>query len=146
VRELSDGRWFQGLLEEMRQVRGLPGVLDAAYRVFEVMLTVAREHEDPDGGMFASFVFAAGSAANGRDAVASALSLPPAGPASEGLTVETGSVVDAEEAADGLAILGEALNGLLMAAGRAAGDVRDQVACARAAGHAREVHALLVGG
>lgn len=143
--ELGAGQRFGKLAGELRQVRGLPEVLNAAYSVFEVMLSIAREHGDPGSQSFAAFVFAAGAAADGRDAVAAAPSLPPAGLAGN-LALDQGWVTDADEAADGLAVLGEVLSSLLTAAGRAAGDARDQVACARAAGHAQKVHALLVGG
>ena len=60
---------------------GLTAVMDAAYDAFENLLAVIREHEDPASGLFAAFMFAAASAANGRDAILFAPSLrPPATP------------------------------------------------------------------
>ena len=56
---------------------GLTAVMDAAYDAFENLLAVIREHEDPANGLFAAFMFAAASAANGRDAILFAPSLPP---------------------------------------------------------------------
>ena len=53
------------------------GVLDAAHDAFEDMLSVIRAFEDPEDGMFIPLVMAAASAADGRDAIAFAPSLPP---------------------------------------------------------------------
>ena len=61
----------------VQQASGLGGVLDAAYDAFESMLSVIRDHEDSADGMFIPFVMAATCAANGRDAVLFAPSLPP---------------------------------------------------------------------
>src|SRR5215470_11750044 len=55
----------------------LPAVLDAAHDAFEDMLSVIRAHEDPMDGMFIPLVMAAASAADGRDAIVFAPSLPP---------------------------------------------------------------------
>src|SRR5450755_34651 len=65
---------------QLEQASDLPGILDAAYDAFEGMLPVIHGQEDRAGGGFAAFVMSAASAANGRDAVASAPSLPPAAP------------------------------------------------------------------
>ena len=62
--------------DRLEQASGLDGVLDATYEAFEAMLSVTTAHEDPGSGLFAAFVMAAASAADGRDAVASATSLP----------------------------------------------------------------------
>src|SRR5260370_20798242 len=61
----------------VQQASGLGGVLDAAYDAFESMLSVIRDHEDSTDRMFIPFVMAATCAANGRDAVLFAPSLPP---------------------------------------------------------------------
>src|SRR5229473_6066520 len=61
----------------VQQASGLGGVLDAAYDAFESMLSVIRDREDSADGMFIPFVMAATCAANGRDAVLFAPSLPP---------------------------------------------------------------------
>jgi hypothetical protein len=55
---------------------GLPALLDTGHAAFELLLAAIEEHEDPASGMFAQFVFAATQAANGRDAILSAPSLP----------------------------------------------------------------------
>lgn len=141
----ADGRWFEAMADDLRQVRGVPQILDATYQVFEVMLAVTRQHQDPGDGLFAAYVMAAASAADGRDAVARAPALPSVALADGNLVVHQEQEVSAAEAADGLAVLCEVLGGLLTDAGRAAVDPRDKATCAQAAGHAREIHALLVG-
>jgi hypothetical protein len=63
-----------------RQVEGagsLAVLLGAAYAAFEEVLSAIHADEDRVGGSFAGFAFAAAAAADGRDAVAGAPSLPP---------------------------------------------------------------------
>src|SRR5215472_12248872 len=60
----------------VQQASDLAAVLDAAYEAFEVMLSVIHRVQDPGSGLFAALVMAAASAANGRNAVALAPSLP----------------------------------------------------------------------
>ena len=61
-----------------RQAHGLPAVLDAACDVFEAILTVIGDYEDTtsNGGEI-TFLLVATQAANGRDALLFAPSLPP---------------------------------------------------------------------
>ena len=124
---------------------GLTAVMDAAYDAFEDLLAVIREHEDPANGLFAAFMFAAASAANGRDAILFAPSLPPSRnadrPAPEGAEPE-GAVEDAADAAAGL---GHLLADRLLEAGQAAADPGDRAACLAAAQCAREICGLLRG-
>ena len=67
----------RGTWERLERATALTAVLDAAYDAFEQMLLAIRAHENPASGLFAAFVMAAASAADGRDAVAFAPSLPP---------------------------------------------------------------------
>ena len=60
----------------VQQAGDLAAVLDAAYEAFEAMLSVIHPVQDPASDLFAAFVMAAASAANGRNAVALAPSLP----------------------------------------------------------------------
>ena len=60
----------------LQQASDLAEVLDAAYEAFEAMLSVIHGVQDPASGWFAAYVMAAASAANGRNAVALAPSLP----------------------------------------------------------------------
>lgn len=129
---------------------GLTAVMDAAYDAFEDLLAVSRQHEDPANGLFAAFMFAAMSAANGRDAILFAPSLPPSRnadrPAPEGVEpddTEPGDTV--EDAADAAAGLGRLLADRLLEAGQAAPDPGDRAACLAAAQCAGEICGLLRG-
>jgi len=62
--------------DHLERANGLAAVLAAAYDVFEGMRLAFRTCEDPATGLFAAFVMASASAADGRDAVAFAPSLP----------------------------------------------------------------------
>ena len=61
-----------------RQAHGLPAVLDAACDAFEAILTVIGDYEDTTStGAAITFLLVATQAANGRDALLFAPSLPP---------------------------------------------------------------------
>ncbi len=128
--------------DRLRQASDLAAILDAAYDAFESMLSVLRAHEDPDDPTFGALVMAAASAADGRDAVLFAPSLPPhrrqAADAEEGHDV-------AESVADVLTGLSKFLAARLDDAARIAADPSDQAACQTAARWARDIHALLTG-
>src|SRR5580704_8239553 len=62
--------------QQVRSAAGLPEVLESAWRAFECILAEAEAHEDPATPLFPAFVLAATAAANGRDAVLLAPSLP----------------------------------------------------------------------
>src|SRR6266571_8325929 len=63
--------------DRLTQACDLPALLDTAYEAFEVLLSAIEDHEDPGDPRFTTFVMAATCAANGRDAVLFAPSLPP---------------------------------------------------------------------
>jgi hypothetical protein len=64
--------------DRFRAAHGLPATLDAAYDAFEQILTVIAAHEETAStGLAITFLFAATQAANGRDAMLFAPSLPP---------------------------------------------------------------------
>jgi hypothetical protein len=128
------------------QASDLPAILDAAYDAFEGMLPVIHGQEDRAGGGFAAFVMSAASAANGRDAVASAPSLPPAAPGSTSLADgDPPPGVTEQEAAAALAVLSGLLAGRLADASARAADAGDRAACAVAARHAGAIWSLLAG-
>ncbi len=52
--------------QRLLEADGLAAVLDAAYGAFEGMLSVIHPVQDPASGLFAAFVMAAASAADGR--------------------------------------------------------------------------------
>ena len=62
--------------ERVQHAAGLAAILDVAYDAFEDMLRLLRAHEDPASGLFPAVMMAAASAADGRDAIAFAPSLP----------------------------------------------------------------------
>ena len=112
---------------QLEHAVGLPAVMDAASDAFENLLTVIREHEDPANGLFAAFMFAAASAANGRDAILFAPSLPPSRNADRPAPEEAEPEGAAEDAADAAADLGHLLAGRLLEAGQAAADPGDRL-------------------
>jgi hypothetical protein len=62
--------------QRVRAAAGLPQVLESAWQAFECVMAEAEAHEDPATPLFPAFVLAATAAANGRDAVLLAPSLP----------------------------------------------------------------------
>jgi len=126
---------------------GLPAVLDAACDAFEIIRSVLREHDDSASAMFVPFVMSATAAANGRDAICFAPSLP-----SHRLG-ELPALGDdrqlCQNSAEELAGAVTALSGLLVArlvqAARSAAGARDRAACADGERDARDIHVLLTG-
>jgi hypothetical protein len=132
--------------DRLEQAAGLAAVLDAAYDAFESMRLAFRVHEDPASGLFAAFVMAAASAADGRDAVAFAPSLPPrrrhgAGETGQGPLGE----YSAEHVADDAAGLSRLLVSCLARAAGSVSDPGDREACEQAARSASEICDLLGG-
>jgi len=129
--------------DRVEQADNLAALLDAAHDAFEAMLSVIRAHEDPEDGTFIPLVMAAASAADGRDAIAFAPSLPPRRlhPATAGKqSHEPGSP---RAIASKLAALSELLARRLTEAARSAPISADRTACTDAAHSARDIQALL---
>jgi hypothetical protein len=121
---------------------GLPALLDTAYAAFELLLSAIEEHEDPATGMFGQFVFAATQAANGRDAILFAPSLParplrPAGAVADGRGSGT--------AIQDIAALSRVLCHVLSQTAGAVSGRGDRLACRDAARCASAIHRLLTG-
>ena len=132
--------------DRLEQASDLSAVFDAAYDAFEAMRLAFRAHEDPATGLFAPFVMAAAAAADGRDAVAFAPSLPPrracgAPVAGEG----TGREQSAEGIAGAAAALSQLLAGSLVRAAGSASDPGDRAACEQATACAHRIWDLLGG-
>ena len=131
--------------DRLRQASGLAAVLDAACDGFEDTLTVLWDHIDPAEAMFISLLMAATCAADGRDAVLFAPSLPPhrrhAAPSAE-TTPGPGSVGEVAGAVAGLC---ELLASRLAEVAVGAADHGDQAACHDAARYARQIHDVLTG-
>jgi hypothetical protein len=126
-----------------RAAHGLPAKLDAACDAFEQILTViARYEQATSTGMAITFLFAATQAANGRDAMLFAPSLPPVAlhaPAPAGEQRQPGAQ-DIHATIAGLAGLLAA--GLGHTAATAASGA-DRAACHDAAACATRIHYLL---
>jgi len=130
----------------LEQATDLPGILDAAYEAFEGMLPVIWGQAQRAGGGLAAFVMAGASAANGRDAVASAPSLPRASPGHAPLAAsDPAAGVTEQEAAAAVAGLSRLLACRLSDAASWAAGAADRAACADAAGHAGAIWSLLAG-
>ncbi len=130
----------------LEQARDLPGVLDAAYAAFEGMLPVIWGQADRAGRGLAAFVMSAAPAANGRDAVAGAPSLPPAAPGGVPLAASGPAAgVTEQEAAAAVAGLSQLLASRLADAAPWAADAADRAACADAARDAGAIWSLLAG-
>ena len=128
----------------VQQASGLGGVLDAAYDAFESMLSVIRDHEDSADGMFIPFVMAATCAANGRDAVLFAPSLPPRRLHEPPAAVGPHEGV-AEAVADAVAALSLLLASQLAEVAGSAPEPDDRAACQDGARYAQQIHDLLTG-
>lgn len=116
----------------------LPGLLDAAYEAFDHILAIVRAAEDGAGGLLPALVLTAAAAADGRDAVLCAPSMPPE---DRGRSLPRPSFPTAQAAADYAAGLARLLSTLL--GGVPAGGIADQAACASAAACAARIGELL---
>ncbi len=130
----------------LQRARGLPSVLDAACDAFEDILAVIGAYEETttSTGMALAFLLVATQAANGRDAVLFAPSLPPRSlrPRQAPVLPERGSAGNIKASVAGLSLL---LASRLACAATTAGAGADQAACHDAARYARTVHDLLAG-
>jgi hypothetical protein len=133
-------------VQQVQAAADLPEVLESAWRAFECILAEAEAHEDPATPLFPAFVLAATAAANGRDAVLLAPSLPwpPKDNPPNGEQVG-GPGEPAPAAARGLAPLCQALISQLETAARSAATSADRDACRYAVGRARAIYDLLAG-
>jgi hypothetical protein len=130
----------------LHEARGLPAVLDAAYDAFETIRSVLREHDNPAEAMFVSFVMSATAAANARDAIGFAPSLPPhrlvrAYAPGDNPQPE----VSAGELAGAVAGLSQLIADKLAQAASSVPGIRDRAACADACQDASDIHVLLTG-
>ena len=131
--------------ERLLEATSLPGLLDAAYVAFENILMVIHAHQEPDDAMFVPFVMAAPCAANGRDAVLFAPSLPPYSLRPPWLPGSAHLRGSSASAARELAELCELLVSRLAEAAGSADEPGDQAGCRDAARYASELRDFLVG-
>ena len=135
--------WIITAGDSLRKASGLAAVLDAAYDVFEGMLPVIGACQDHAGHLFAAFGKSASAAAEGRNAILLAPSLPSCCQHAVGDDTDWGD--DAAIVAAGLAAVSVLLADRLTQASKSAPDYRDRAACRSAARRARDIHALLTG-
>jgi hypothetical protein len=130
--------------DELEAAEGVPGVLDAGHAAFEDMLTVIECWEDPADRMFITYVTAGMIAANGRDAVLRAPSLP-VHRSSSAAGEELSHRETAEDDARELAALSTIIADRLSDAAGIAPALGDRIACEQAARSARNLHGLFTG-
>jgi hypothetical protein len=129
--------------DRFRAAHGLPATLDAACDAFEQILTVIAGYEAATStGMAITFLFAATQAANGRDAMLFAPSLPPVArrapaPAGEQRRAH------AQDIKATIAGLAELLAAGLGHTATTAASGPDRAACHAAAACATRIHYLL---
>jgi hypothetical protein len=135
----------------LKNARSLDALLDAAYAAFEQMLAMIERREDSGEDFYAALAFAAAAAADGRDAILTAPSLPPAQP---GIQPQAGrsapgdrsaSAVGTGNIASDVATLSDALAAGLAHAAETAAVPEDRAACRIGAQCAREIQDLLTG-
>ena len=131
--------------DRLQQASDLAAVLDAAYEAFERMLSVIQPFQDPASEWFTPFVMAAASAADGRDSLLFAPSLPnspmsavPAGP-------DTPTAQSSRDVARAVAGLSRLAVGQLARAAASARDGGDRSACQHAIRCAQDICELLSG-
>jgi len=126
--------------DRLRQARGLPVVLDTACDAFEAILAFIGAREDTTGEPVAPLLLAATQAANGRDALLFAPSLPPHSRHPEKPGQQRGSAGDLSTEVTGLSRL---LTAQLTHTAATVPDGADRAACQDAARYAAQIRDLL---
>jgi hypothetical protein len=134
-------RDIEMMRERLSAAEGVGNTLAAGWDAFELVQAVASESAGLTPGMFPAFMFAAASAAEGRDAVGFAPSMP-ATPGQPACLTRPDSA-DAHQIADDLAGLVTALGLRLHAAADQAVDPGDRRACEDAGREADRIRHLL---
>jgi len=126
----------------VQQATELPAVLDASYAAFEAMLSVLHPAQDPASDLFTALVMAAAAAANGRNALALAPSLP-RHPLLTAPPHDQPHPAKPERTAEAVASLSNLIAARLTHAAASAPNTADQDACTHAARSARDICGLL---
>jgi hypothetical protein len=129
----------------LRAADSLAATLAAGFDALEVIRAGARDCEDRAPELFAAFMLAAGAAAEGRNALAGAPSLPRGRGEAAGPDVASPSA-DAGEIADALTGLSDLLAHRLQEAAVHAPNAPDEAACRDAARAAAHIQLLLGAG
>jgi hypothetical protein len=128
--------------DRIRHAHDLPSALDAACDAFEEILAVIGGYEDTNDSLVVPFLLAATQAANGRDAVLFAPSLPPRALHPQG-AAQAWQQASVPEVRTAVAALSRLLAAQLAKTGAAAASGADRAACQDAASHARQICGLL---
>jgi hypothetical protein len=125
----------------------LPALLAAAQDAFEAIMAAAWRQADTPAGFSTAMVYAATAAAEGRDAILAAPSLP-----GRPLAVQSAGLDDGSVAASGILDVAAAITAVcdglarrLAVAARDALSPDDRAACRAAVQHARDIRQLLAG-
>jgi hypothetical protein len=129
--------------ERLGQASTLPELLGAAFDAFEDMLSVVDEQQNPASRLFVAFVMSGVAAADGRDALVRAPSLPLHRREEAGPVGRTGSGETDVPIASALCELSGQLSSRLTDASAAAESHADREACQEATRHAEEIRLLL---
>ncbi len=127
----------------LQQASDLATVLDAAYEAFEGMVLVIHPVQDPASGLFTVLVMAAASAADGRNALALAPSLPGHPLSAVPTEQQSGSSEPPKQVAEVVAGLSHLVAERLELAAASALEAGDRAACRHAAQSARDICGLL---
>jgi hypothetical protein len=133
-----------GIMRRLRDAGSLPDTLTVSFDAFEAIRQLARDCEDRVPGLLAAFMTTADAAVDGREAIATAPALSPAGRASTAVSVP-GPSAPVQEVAAALAALGAVLAQRLCHAATIATTSGDQTACQDAALAARRIWQLMTG-
>lgn len=132
------------LEQRLRDAGSMASLLDAAWDAFEIIIAASGDCADSGDRFLTPLVYALAAAADGRDAVTTAPSLP-GRRASGSSTTSADPGPPARSAVVDMAALSDQLAARLVSAARTASDPGDQTACLIAARYAREIHSLLAG-
>ena len=125
----------------LRQTLGLAGTLAASFDAFEAIRLLARGNEHRDPSLFAAFMMAADAAIDGREAITTSPSLPPANTPQPAVSPAEGA--DLDDIADAMAGLAAQLADCLPRAATVAEMPGDRAACEQAAHAAGQIRQLM---
>ena len=130
--------------QRLEEARSLAEILSACYDAFGGMLSAFDHYENGRGTFYAALIMAGPAAADGRNTIGMAPSLPPTdrdGPRWS----EPAKEPNAQEVADSVALIATLVERKLRIAAAAATSVADRSACLQAAQYADEVRGFMTG-
>ena len=130
--------------QRLEGARDLAEILTAAHDAFDEILSAFDRYENGPGPFYAALIMAGPAAADGRNTIGMALSLPP--PERDGpLPPEPVNELSAQEVADAVAGLAALAARTLRIAAAAVNSPADRSTCVQAAQYADEVRGLMTG-